>query len=322
MNRKTFLIALLACFLVVVVPASLYGQTPDASPTDYGRVFGDLDAALPTDQIIIQFADAAAESALLADKSSGPLPGLSAAAGVDVTYFRAMSGDAHVLKLTEALSAKEVAQVAVNLTAVPGVVYAEPGLIKTTGLGAQRLPLAPNLVPNDPQYTNQWHYRYVAGTSEGLNLEPAWSISTGSSSTVVAVIDTGILPHTDLAGKTVAGYDFIADVNVANDGDGRDSNPADPGDWVVANECYAGSDASSSSWHGTHVAGTIGAASNNSVGVAGVNWNAKILPIRVLGKCGGYTSDIVEGMRWAAGLSVTGVPAHPKPAQNLLRLLF
>ncbi len=130
---------------------------------------------------------------------------------------------------------------------------------------------------------------------------------------MVAVIDTGILPHTDLAGRTVPGYDFIADTFVANDGNGRDNNPADPGDWVDIGECGA-TQFDASSWHGTHVAGTIGAASNNGVGVAGVNWNAKILPVRVLGKCGGYTSDIVDGMRWAAGLSVSGVPANANPA--------
>ena len=103
----------------------------------------------------------------------------------------------------------------------------------------------------------------------------------------------------------------------ANDGDGRDSNPSDPGDWVAANECFAGSAASNSSWHGTHVAGTIGAASNNGVGVAGINWSSKILPVRVLGKCGGTISDIADGMRWSAGLPVPGVPANANPAKVL-----
>ena len=108
------------------------------------------------------------------------------------------------------------------------------------------------------------------------------------------------------------GYDFINDALVANDGDGRDNNPSDPGDWITAAEnasgYFAGCPISNSSWHGTHTAGTIGAASNNSVGVAGVNWNSKILPVRVLGKCGGYTSDIVDGMTWSAGLAVSGCP--------------
>jgi serine protease len=115
----------------------------------------------------------------------------------------------------------------------------------------------------------------------------------------------------------VPGYDFISDSFMGNDGTGRDSNPADPGDWVAANECYPGNAASDSSWHGTHVAGTIGAVSNNNLGVTGVNWNAKILPVRVLGKCGGTTSDIVDAMRWSAGLSVAGVPDNANPADVL-----
>jgi serine protease len=117
----------------------------------------------------------------------------------------------------------------------------------------------------------------------------------------------------------VPGYDFINDVLVANDGDGRDSNPSDPGDWITAKESatgyFKGCPTSDSSWHGTHTAGTIGAASNNGVGVAGINWQSKILPVRVLGKCGGYMSDIIDGMRWSAGLSVTGVPANANPAK-------
>jgi subtilisin family serine protease len=133
----------------------------------------------------------------------------------------------------------------------------------------------------------------------------------------VAVIDTGITDHPDLTGRWVGGYDFIADMPTANDGNGRDNDPHDPGDWVTANMCGPGEPAESSSWHGTHVAGTIGAASNNGVGVAGINWVSPIVPIRVLGRCGGFTSDIVDGMRWAAGLTVSGVPANTNPAKVL-----
>ena len=107
------------------------------------------------------------------------------------------------------------------------------------------------------------------------------------------------------------------DAWTANDGGGRDADPSDPGDWVAASVCYSGSPALNSSWHGTHTAGTIGAASNNGQGVAGVNWNSKILPVRVLGRCGGYTSDIADGMRWAAGLPVSGVSTNANPAKVL-----
>jgi len=317
MNRKPFFLGLLFCFIAVIMAASVGGQAVESAAAGQEPVLGGQAASVPTDQIMIKFTDAASEAALLADKSSGPLAELSAAAGENVTYGRPMFDEVHVLKLEKPAAPKEVALIAANLTAVPGVAYAEPDLIKGIDAQPQQNPFVPDLTPNDPLFNNQWHYKYVAGSSEGLNLIPAWDIYTGSAGTVVAVIDTGILPHADLAGKTVAGYDFIADIATANDGDGRDPNPADPGDWVAANECFVGSSARSSSWHGTHVAGTIGAATNNNLGVAGVNWAAKIQAIRVLGKCGGYTSDIIDGMRWAAGLAVAGVPANATPAKVL-----
>jgi serine protease len=161
------------------------------------------------------------------------------------------------------------------------------------------------LQPNDPRYNEQWHYQNTPG---GANLEGAWDITTGSSTNVIAVIDTGYLPHTDLVGKILPGYDFISDRTVANDGDERDSNATDPGDWDSS---------SNSSWHGTHVSGTIAAKTNNGNGVSGINWNGMILPVRVLGSGGGYTSDIVDGMLWAAGISVSGVPDNSNPAQVL-----
>lgn len=277
-----------------------------------------VDVTLPTSQIIIQFADPATELALLSRSEQNELATLSQAAGVPLQYVREMSGDAHVLKLDGPLPADEVAAIAANLTAVAGVLYAEPDRIKTIDGRAQQILFAPELTPNDTYFADQWHYQYSAGTAEGLNLVNGWNITTGNASTVVAVIDTGVLlGHSDLAGRLVPGYDFIADPFVANDGDGRDANPADPGDWVDANQCGGPHAAQPSSWHGTHVAGTIGAATNNNVGVAGVNWQAKLLPVRVLGKCGGYTSDIVDGMRWAAGLAVPGVPANANPAKVL-----
>ena len=257
---------------------------------------------IPTHQLIVKYesnADLRGDNAPAGDHR---MRELSAAAGVALRYVREMSGDAHVLRLPARLPVPQVEGIARRVAALPDVEYAEPDRI-----------MFPALTPNDPQYGNQWHYF----ETYGVNAPAAWDITTGSGGIRIAVIDTGITDHTDLAGRWVGGYDFITDVSTANDGDGRDGDPHDPGDWVVMNECGPGTPARSSSWHGTHVAGTIGAASNNSSGVAGINWVSPIVPVRVLGRCGGSISDIADGMRWAAGLSVSGVPANANPARVL-----
>lgn len=163
----------------------------------------------------------------------------------------------------------------------------------------------PLAVPDDTHYGRQWHYPLI-------NLPQAWDIEDGTSNEViVAVVDTGVmLSHPDLAGVTVAGYDFISDAGRARDGDGIDPNADDPGDAQVAG---------ASSFHGTHVAGTVAAASNNAAGVAGVSWGAKVMPIRVLGQGGGSSYDIIQGIRYAAGLSNDSgsVPTQPAHIINL-----
>ncbi len=182
------------------------------------------------------------------------------------------------------------------------------------------------LTPNDPLYARQWDFADRAQVPGGIGLPSAWARTTGSSGVVVAVIDTGILPHhPDIQGSPnlLPGYDMISDVAVANDGDARDGDPTDPGDGAHAGEC--GQDLlglpvppqdEPSSWHGTHVAGTIGVErSNNGIGTAGINWSARILPVRVLGKCGGSIVDINDAIRWAAGLHVPGAPDNPTPAK-------
>lgn len=170
--------------------------------------------------------------------------------------------------------------------------------------------------PNDPFYINdnQWSLSGPAG----INAASAWGRSTGRADQVIAVIDTGILPdHPDLAGKVLPGYDFVSDPKSANDGNGWDSDASDPGDGVVAGECGAGISAEPNSWHGTFVSGIIAAASNNNIGMAGVNWQARVLPVRALGKCGGSLSELLIAMRWAAGLHVEGAPDNPNPARIL-----
>ncbi|WP_126946816.1 S8 family peptidase [Xanthomonas sp. BRIP62418] len=167
------------------------------------------------------------------------------------------------------------------------------------------------LTPNDTRLSEQWAF----GTSNaGLNIRPAWDKATGAN-VVVAVIDTGITTHADLNANILPGYDFISDATTARDGNGRDSNPADEGDWYAANECGTGIPAATSSWHGTHVAGTVAAVTNNTTGVAGTAYNAKVVPVRVLGKCGGSLSDIADAIVWSSGGSVSGVPANANPAE-------
>jgi serine protease len=271
-------------------------------------------AARPTRQIIIKFNDLAADSAMQSGAEATVLDQLSLAAGEELAYVRPMSGGAHVLALPDYQSPDDVAAISARLTELADVDYAEPDLVRGIGRGTVLTPAVTELNPNDTRFGDQWHYKHVPGTAEGINLPPAWAITTGSSSTVVAVVDTGILSHADLAGRIAPGYDFITSPTTANDGGGRDGDASDPGDWIAANECGFTHSARNSSWHGTHVAGTIGAATNNSLGVSGVNWQTKILPVRVLGKCGGITSDIVDGIRWAAGLHVPGAPANKNPA--------
>lgn len=178
-------------------------------------------------------------------------------------------------------------------------------------------------VPDDLGFAQQWHYR-DSGTGNdeapgGINLPRAWERNVGSAESVIAVIDTGILPeHPDIDGSSnlSPGFDMISDQFTANDGDGRDDDPTDPGDGVNAGECGAGSPAEPDSWHGTHVAGTIGVGrTNNGIGISGVNWSSPVLPIRALGRCGGSIADINDAIRWAAGLPVPGVATNSNPAR-------
>jgi serine protease len=169
-----------------------------------------------------------------------------------------------------------------------------------------------SLTPNDPQYGTQWGY----SGAYGIKADQAWDVTDGAG-VVVAVLDTGITKHSDLNANVLPGYDFVTVLARANDGNGRDSDPSDPGDWTSADQCGYPNPAQNSSWHGTHVAGTIAAVTNNAKGVAGVAHGAKIVPVRVLGTCGGYDSDIAAGMVWAAGGTVDGVPANANPAEVL-----
>jgi len=261
-----------------------------------------------TDRIIVKYRDASA----VAMGAGTDLPGTTKMAGAEsaaqrrglsVNRLRTTALGSQVLKVDRRLTVAEARQLAAEIAASdPNVEYAEPDRM-----------LQKSLTPNDTRYNEQWHY---FESTAGINAPAAWDKATGNG-VVVAVVDTGYRPHADLNANILPGYDFISDTFVSNDGNGRDSDASDPGDWLNASDCGPGDPSSfiSSSWHGTHVAGTIAARTNNSSGVAGVAFNARVVPARVLGKCGGYTSDIADAIIWSSGGSVSGVPANANPAK-------
>ena len=238
---------------------------------------------------------------------------MSARLGLALTDGRVIGPRLQVLHGDRSLSS---AALATRLAADADVEYAVPD--------RRRWAMA---VPNDPLYAanasaalaaGQWYLRAPDSTFvSAIDAVGAWSLSTGSANLVVADIDTGVLPgHPDLANKLVAGYDFITDVATAGDGNGRDPDPTDPGDWTTAGECGAGITATTSSWHGTQTSSLIGAQTGNAIGMASVGHDVKVQEARVLGKCGGYDSDIQAAMLWAGGLS--NIPyANPTPARVL-----
>ena len=238
----------------------------------------------------------------------------SRAAAASPQHLRRLGTGADVIRLQGKLSAADLQKVLKEIQADPSVQYAAVDVkLQRADLRAKE---TAQLVPNDQYYAQyQWHLHSATG---GVNAPAAWDVAQGEG-VVVAVLDTGILPqHPDFAaGTLLEGYDFISDAETSRrPTDERVPGALDYGDWVENdNECYAGSLAEDSSWHGTHVSGTVAEATNNGIGMAGLAYKAKVLPVRVLGKCGGYLSDIADAITWASGGTVAGVPANPNPAE-------
>ncbi|MEV7135672.1 S8 family serine peptidase [Arthrobacter sp. NPDC093128] len=252
-----------------------------------------------TDQFIVKFKDKAAAGSPVRTESLGKV---TRNVGVRVTDVRGTAAGARVLRAERTLDAGETEKALAALKGDPAVEYAEPDIR-----------MYRTAEPNDPYYPLQWGLQ-SGGAAGTMNMPDAWSLNRGAG-VVVAVVDTGITSHSELNASVLPGYDMMSDPAYSRDSSGRDANPRDEGDWTPAGMCGDGGPASPSSWHGTQVAGIIAAAANNSSGITGVAPEAKILPVRALGPCGGYMSDIADGIVWAAGGSVAGLPVNPNPAR-------
>ena len=263
-RRPTSIALLLAA--VLVLPG-----TPVVVASGSGRVATSSIGSGPVERVIVRWSS-----------DAGTVHGLSRAVRMSAAHAgtrraAVVSGDTEAWWLPEPLSGVALRAALADIAATPGV--AEVAVDRR---------MTADLVPNDTYFAaSQWDM----GGGYGVHAVTAWDTTTGSPGVVVAVIDTGITVHSELAGSLVAGYDFISDLPTANDLDGRDPDPSDPGDWITAAESasatFAGCPVSESLWHGTHVAGTIAARGNNGSGVAGLAWDTRVQPIHVLGKCGG-----------------------------------
>ena len=326
-HRRALIITSSLLAAVIVVAAGLFvvprlsgsdGQEATPSPSDGVGLGTAMDAR--RDRFVVTYAEGtkAAEvieaaqaygTDVVDSRPSEDREALNAAAqgaSVAVEAVTAHAGGVASVALSQALTPEQITEFTAALEGTDGIEAVEPELHMTT------LSDSEDNVPDDEYFDRQWD---LTSQAYGINATNAWSASTGQGVTV-AVIDTGILPdHPDLAGQVLPGYDFISDSWTARDDTGRDEDPIDMGDYATAVECGDGYEDRPSSWHGTHVAGTIAASTNNSIGVAGVAPGARILPVRALGRCGGTSTDIIDALTWASGGEVNGVPTNPNPAQ-------
>ena len=260
-----------------------------------------------TDRIIVKYRNTSALAAAAGQATQLRGTDLPAARlGVTMNRLRATALGAQVLKADRRLSLSEAAQLARDIVASdPNVEYAEPDRILRHTIDAQRSALqrAVALLRSRGRHQRaaglgQVHGHRRGGRGDRHGLSPACRSRRRLPARATTSSPTP---------------------SSSNDGNGRDTDASDPGDWINPGECGPGDPAAfeASSWHGTHVSGTIAARTNNSLGVAGVAFNARIVPARVLGKCGGFTSDIADAIVWTSGGTVSGVPANANPAKVL-----
>lgn len=281
---------------VAVVAASLLASPLPATATELPPAVPDHVTQQPsavelpevTDRVIIKYQATLTSSAkeqLVEDSARE----VGVSAGEEVTELRTTVDGAQVVELADDAPAEQVEELAQELTDNPAVEWAEPDRL-----------VAAAALPSDPHYRHQWGM-------QALDVPTAWDTATGTG-TVIGVVDSGITGHQDLDVNSAGGYDFVSAPALSNDGNGRDSDPTDAGTYAVSGQCYEGSAAQQSSWHGTHVAGTAAANAHDGTGVVGVAPDAKILTARALGACNmGYLSDIAAAITWTVGAPITGV---------------
>ncbi|MBX2836993.1 MAG: S8 family peptidase [Gammaproteobacteria bacterium] len=261
--------------------------------------------------------------ARLFERQKRTLEDFSTQLGNSTRWVRNMSGNAAVVAVDDGQTLHEIRQ---RLSALD--------YVESVDIDALVWPAA---VPNDELYGEQWQLGSSDQSAGAINAEAAWDLVSGDASTVIAVIDTGIRSeHPDLQGRLLPGYDFVSGMNLniegdvpiplqyeylrANDGDGRDPDPTDPGDGVEfsttveMNTYGVNCPATASTWHGTAVASVIAANSNDGFGMAGLAQHTKILPVRSMGRCGGRRSDLIDAIRWAAGVGDPAITENLYPA--------
>lgn len=273
---------------------------------------GTSDAPEPTNRFLVSYHPSASNTP---EAREGTMTQALEEIGAEpeASELRETATGATVFETSEELSPEQSEELLAQLRDDDSVEYAEIDAIFTIAQDApaedrdqEASPAA--APPNDTHFPRQW----ALTERQGINVLPAWDVTRGQGQTV-AVIDSGIAPHRDLNANVTGGYDFISDSSRARDGDGRDSDPTDEGDWITAGQC-GNNQPANSSWHGTHVAGTVAAVAGNNEGIAGVAPDSTIVPLRVLGACGGYLSDITDAVVWAAGGTVRGAPANQNVA--------